>query len=220
MIPSEIRLAILILASYLVASIPVGYLITRAVKRADIRQYGTGNVGGSNVYRNVGPAAGLAVSLLSIAQGVWPVLVSLQLGFPTHLAGIAGIAAVVGYGWPVFLRFKGGRAAGVALGVFLALAPIQALVLVAFFTLGYKLRVYALSMFVGFGLLPFYVWLALGNAPLALVAAAIYLLLLVRRLEGVFADFQDGGNRTQIVLNRLLHDRRPGQVLEGRRESA
>jgi glycerol-3-phosphate acyltransferase PlsY len=207
----------LALAAYLVGSIPVGYLVGRWRRGIDVREYGTGNPGASNVYRNVGPAEGVGVALACVAQGLWPVLVTRSLGYPALAAGLAGLAAVAGYAWPVFLRFRGGRAVATSVGVLVGLWPGPVAALAAFFALGLLLDRYALAMFVGFAALPVYLWLT-GEAPqFVALAIGVYLFLVVRRLSGVQADLRGAQRPAEIVLQRLLHDRRPGQRLVGKR---
>ncbi len=204
-------------AAYLVGSVPVGYLVGRWLKGVDLREYGTGNVGASNAWRNIGPAAGVAVALVCAAQGLWPVLLAQWLGYSRLAAGVVGLAGVAGYAWPVFLRFQGGRAVAVSLGVLGGLWPGPVAGLLAAFALGLLIDRYALSMLLGFGALPVFLWLAGESADLVALALGVYLFLLSRRLAGVRADLAAGARPREVVLQRLLHDRRPGQVLVGRR---
>lgn len=107
---------------YLLGSIPIGYLVVRRLYHIDIRRYGSGNIGFTNVFRTAGLAPGLLVLVGDILKGVIAVLVGQWLGGET--AGmLGGLAAVAGHNWSLFLQFSGGRGVATGAGVFLALAP-------------------------------------------------------------------------------------------------
>ena len=215
-----VPLLIVAVVAYLVGSIPVGAIVSSLTRRIDIRQYGTGNIGASNVWRNAGPLAGTIVAILGIAQGLWPTYTAIALGYPTYLAGCAGVAAILGNAWPVYGRFGGGRGVAVSIGVLIGLVPILTLGLAVIFAIGLVVRRYALSMFIGLGLLPIYLLVFANMILVSFLTLVIYLILLVRRLEGIQEDFalcQGRDERLAILFNRLLHDSRPGQVLQGQR---
>ncbi|HHY59155.1 MAG TPA: glycerol-3-phosphate acyltransferase, partial [Clostridia bacterium] len=93
---------------YLVGSIPIGFLVVRQLYRIDIRRYGSGNIGFTNVFRTAGLAPGLVVLAGDILKGVLAVLLGRWLGGET--AGmLGGLAAIAGHNWSLFLRFSGGR---------------------------------------------------------------------------------------------------------------
>ena len=115
------------LMGYLIGAAPTAYLVTRLALGRDIRSLGDRNSGAANVFRNVGARAGIAVGIIDIVKGAAAaLLLRLATGDP-GLAMAAGIAAVVGHNWPVFLRFRGGRGAATAVGALLALLPMIAL---------------------------------------------------------------------------------------------
>ena len=206
----------LLLGAYLLGSVPIGYLVAKWRRGVDIRQYGSGNVGASNTWRNVGKATGIGVALVNILQSMLPTLLALSLGYSRPAAGLVGFAAAVGYAWPIFLRFSGGRAVATAGGVMLTLWLVPSLFLAAFFILGMLVKRNPLSMFVGFGCLPIYLWLT--EAPLEEVGLAglLYFFILIRRLVGIGEDLRGSERPASVVLNRLVHDRRPGQTEYGR----
>src|SRR5436305_8140749 len=115
---------LLVVAGYVVGSMPWGYWLVRLVKRDDIRRHGSGNVGGTNVWRVYGWRLGLPVVLLDTAKGFVPALVATLV--VSHLAGVlAGGAAMLGHGRPLFLRFqRGGKMVATCGGAFLGLAPL------------------------------------------------------------------------------------------------
>ena len=117
-------LAILIVAGYLAGSIPSGYWIVRAFKGADIRAVGSGNIGGTNVWRVYGRWYGLPVVFLDTAKGFAPALVATLVD--NHLAGVlAGGAAMLGHWRPLFMGFRrGGKIVATTGGAFLGVAPV------------------------------------------------------------------------------------------------
>ncbi len=118
--------ATLVLAAYLIGSIPFGLVLVWLVRREDIRRQGSGNIGASNVWRVYGRSLGIPVALLDVAKGFVPALVALKVG--GDWAGVlAGVAAMVGHARPVYLRFRpGGKMVATAGGVSFALVPLAA----------------------------------------------------------------------------------------------
>ena len=116
----------IVVAGYLLGSVPFGYLIPRLVRGEDVRQRGSGNVGASNVWRVYGRSLGVPVALLDVAKGFVPAALGLWLG-GDWVGVLAGAAAMVGHARPVFLGFsKGGKMVATAGGVAFALAPLAA----------------------------------------------------------------------------------------------
>ncbi len=214
--PSIFGFVALLVGAYLLGSVPVGYLIARWRRGIDIRQFGTGNVGASNTFRNVGHWVGVGLALVNILQSMVPTLLALSLGYSRVAAGLVGFAAAIGYAWPVFFHFSGGRAVAAAGGVILTLWPIASIPLVLFFAAGMLAKRNPLTMFVGFGLLPVYLWLSGQPGGEAILAAALYAFLMSRRLVGLRSDLRGADHPWRIALNRLVNDRRPGQTAYGR----
>src|SRR5919201_5066563 len=116
--------AILVVAGYVLGSMPWGYWLVRVVQRDDIRRHGSGNIGGTNVWRVYGWRLGLPVVLLDTAKGFAPALVATLV--VSHLAGVlAGGAAMLGHWRPLFLRWqRGGKMVATCGGAFLGVAPV------------------------------------------------------------------------------------------------
>jgi len=116
----------LIVLGYLLGSCPWGYWLVRIFRREDIRTAGSGNIGGTNVWRTYGAKLGVPVLLLDVLKGFVPAL--LGVIFVSHLVGIlAGAAAMAGHWRPLFLRFaRGGKVIATGGGVFFAVAPLVA----------------------------------------------------------------------------------------------
>jgi glycerol-3-phosphate acyltransferase PlsY len=129
----DIQIAIILVASYLIGSIPFGYLIAR-IWNVDIRLRGSGNIGATNVFRNLGLVPGLLVFALDLAKGTLAVCLAQYLTTLPWLIVLAGFAVVLGHMFSVFLKFKGGRGSATGLGVLLGIAPdifLGAIILVA-----------------------------------------------------------------------------------------
>jgi glycerol-3-phosphate acyltransferase PlsY len=119
--------AVLVLAAYLVGSVPFGYVLPRLLRGDDIRRHGSGNVGATNVWRVYGWSLGLPVAVLDLLKGLVPAAVGLWLG-GDWVGVLAGAAAMLGHARPVYLGFsKGGKMVATAGGVALALTPFAAL---------------------------------------------------------------------------------------------
>ena len=172
--------ALFIVIGYICGSMPWGYWLVRAFKGVDIRTVGSGNIGGTNVWRLYGRRLGLPVILLDGAKGFVPALVAtIVVGHGTGV--LAGAAAMLGHYRPLFLRFrKGGKMVATAGGAFFGVAPIvgglgAAVWIVVFLTLRYA----SVASMVAAASLPLWAWLigypwpviAFGVAAAAAVVA-------------------------------------------------
>jgi glycerol-3-phosphate acyltransferase PlsY len=113
---------------YLIGAIPTGVVLTRLMGLDDVRSQGSGNIGATNVYRVAGKLPGILTLIGDILKGFLPLLaVKLWLA-PTPLQlGLAGVVAIVGHCYPVYLRFRGGKGVATAIGIFLLLDPLALL---------------------------------------------------------------------------------------------
>ncbi|MFH1662357.1 MAG: glycerol-3-phosphate 1-O-acyltransferase PlsY [Chloroflexota bacterium] len=132
------KFILVIVIGYLLGSIPFGLIVSRRKAKIDIRNYGSGKTGGTNVLRTLGRKAFLMVAALDIAKGALAVVFAgLIIGNDYIIIGssglgllsqvLAGLAAVVGHIWPIFLKFKGGRGVATFIGGLIALFPIAGL---------------------------------------------------------------------------------------------
>ena len=112
-----------IIAAYLIGSVPFALLLTRRRGAVDLRRVGSGNLGAANVLRVRGVTAGLVVAVLDIAKGAASVALAERLTGQPGQAAVAGVAAIVGHIYPVWLRFRGGKGVATACGVFSMLTP-------------------------------------------------------------------------------------------------
>ena len=109
-----------VVIAYLLGGIPFGYLFVRLAFGKDIRSMGSGNIGATNVHRSAGGKAGVAVLLLDMTKGFFAVWIAALLNPGSPLAlSLAAVAVMIGHAFPVFLRFKGGKAVACFIGAFL-----------------------------------------------------------------------------------------------------
>ncbi len=111
-----------VLTGYLLGSIPFGYLLCRYGKGINILQYGSGNIGFTNVLRTVGWPLALVVLIGDISKGALAALLGIKAGGET-IGILSGMAAMLGHSYSVFLRFRGGKLVATGLGVLLLIAP-------------------------------------------------------------------------------------------------
>jgi glycerol-3-phosphate acyltransferase PlsY len=117
-------LAISTVLSFLIGSIPTAYIFGRMLKRIDIREYGSGNMGATNAFRVLGKGPGTFVLILDIVKGIIPVtLLADAFGLQDALSLVViSVATVAGHNWTIFLGFKGGKGVATTLGVLIGLA--------------------------------------------------------------------------------------------------
>ena len=168
---------LLCVAAYVAGSLPFGVVFAK-MKGVDLRAVGSGNIGATNVARAMGKAWAVTVLICDAAKGVVPVMVGRHLGLPPGPIAAAGLAAIVGHMFTIFLRGRGGKGVATSLGVALALSPVAALTgfgvyILVFLTthlssLGSLLGVWTFSIgFVVWRRPPWPLWvLALGGAAL------------------------------------------------------
>jgi glycerol-3-phosphate acyltransferase PlsY len=205
------------LLAYLVGGIPVGLVLVRLTRpRVDVRSLGSGNIGTSNIYRNVDAGLAVVVGPLQFLQGYFPVLVAAHAGMPAAVVGLTAVCAVIGNGWPVYIGFNGGRGIAVATGAVAAISLPGLLTLLACYVLGVLTREIAVGVLAGFVLLPLTGALVHGRAY-SLIFAALLVLVVLRRLEGALTDARRDRRPWRMLALRLTRDQRPGRPLVGRR---
>lgn len=118
----DLQILMVILLAYVLGSIPFGFIIA-GIFNIDIRQHGSGNIGATNVFRTLGPAAGIIVFTLDLLKGTLPIYLALQVTNNPWLIIMAGLAAVLGHTYSIFMKFKGGRGSATGLGILLGIAP-------------------------------------------------------------------------------------------------
>lgn len=215
---TAVAVAVLV-SGYLIGSAPIAWLLGRW-RHLELRDVGSGNPGTSNLFRNAGVGVAVMSGPLQFAQGVVPVVIARAVGGDGTLIEIAAICAVAGNGWPIWFRFNGQRCIAVATGAAAAINPALLVVLLIGFAAGALTHAIALGVLAGFSALPIAAaWI--GGRGLALTCAALLLMVVLRRLEGLSADMRRASSEQErrILLRRLFLDERPGQVLVGPRDA-
>jgi glycerol-3-phosphate acyltransferase PlsY len=161
----------LLAAGYLVGSIPTSFLLARMLG-IDLRRYGSGNLGATNLYRAAGLWPALVAGVVDVAKGAVP-----TYGFPMWAnagpawAAAFGCAAIAGHVWPVWLRFRGGKGVATAGGMFLVLAPVATLVaLTLWLVVVAATRIASLGSLLAAVSLPILTW-ATGRPPEVIAVA-------------------------------------------------
>jgi len=150
---------LIVFFSYLIGSIPNGYLVGK-IYGIDIRQFGSKNIGATNIFRVLGPRPAFWVFITDAAKGVAGVFIGLALLHTPVAALLGGIGAIAGHNWSVFLGFKGGRGVATALGVIAVLVPkVTAIVFLIWALIVYFTRYVSLGSIVGALFAPFLIWL-------------------------------------------------------------
>ncbi|MRX70726.1 glycerol-3-phosphate 1-O-acyltransferase PlsY [Bacillus lacus] len=138
-------IALILILAYLLGSIPSGLIVGKIFYGIDIREHGSGNLGGTNTFRTLGVKAGLVVTIADILKGTIAVLLAIWL-VPDLNPLLAGLAAVLGHTYPVFAKFKGGKAVATSGGILLAIQPVLFLTMLAvFFIFLYATKYVSLS---------------------------------------------------------------------------
>jgi len=173
---------LLIPIAYLLGSIPSGYLAGRWLAGIDIREHGSGSTGATNVLRHVGKTPALIVFLVDVLKGSAAVLVAKQLlGGDAHgWLVAAGLLALAGHIWPIWLKGKGGKAVATGLGMLLGLLPAVGLASLGIFLLVLSFsRIVSLSSVVAALALPALIWIAGYSQTTAYMGLGVLAALLV-----------------------------------------
>ncbi|MBN1862231.1 MAG: glycerol-3-phosphate acyltransferase [Dehalococcoidales bacterium] len=207
-----------VVGAYLLGSVPSAYLAGKWSRGIDIRQYGSGNVGATNLMRFTSRRTAIPVVIFDSVKGMIMLGVAWRLGLGVTEQMVVGIAAIVGHNWPVFLRFAGGRGVITTMGVGFLLPLINQLVPLG--TMFLVTVVYGsvalisayfkrlpLGVFIIVAAFPLVVWLLIRSLPLTLGYLAMFLILVARRLTARQPISVTSLSKRQILANRLLFDR-------------
>jgi acyl phosphate:glycerol-3-phosphate acyltransferase len=205
---------IAVVLGYLIGSIPSAYIVTRIVRGKDIRTIGTGhtgtgNVGTRNVFVNVGKIPGVIVAIIDIAKGVGAVAIPQSLmGLSLFWVLGAGLAAVIGHIWPVYLKFQGGAGLATTLGVLgflmikeMAIAISFAIILFLItknIILSMNLSVLIVSLILWWLGFPWYV---------TLYPVILMLIMGIHFMPNITAEFKKAGSWENLINSLLRRDR-------------
>ena len=174
-----------LLGGYLLGSVPFGLLLTRLSGLGDLRQVGSGNIGATNVLRTGRKDLAALTLLLDIAKGAAAVLIARAWGGPDP-ALMAGLGAVLGHLFPVWLRFKGGKGMATTIGVFLALQFYMGLgVCLTWLAAGLLLRYSSVASLAAVSAAPLLAWWLAGDRQLVEMAAILAILVWFRHRENI-----------------------------------
>jgi len=206
---------IAVVLGYLLGSIPSAYIVTRVATGKDVRQLGGGNVGGVNVYREVGAIPALAVGIVDLGKGTAAVAIAYWLlGVSQPFVLLTALAAVAGHNWMVFLKFSGGKGMGTTIGALSILFPIYGYPLGLAFFFGVVLipfiitRNIALSMFVGLVSLPLISWLGMKSTPFLIFSIVLGLIIAVKFFPTARAAWARVGSKKGFIFDRRQRGKR------------
>jgi len=176
---------ILVVAAYLLGSIPTGLLLARAFG-VDIRSTGSGNIGATNVYRTLGRKVGVMTLVGDCLKGLVPVMAARCLGVSGGWIALVGLAAFLGHVYTIFLGFKGGKGVATALGVFLGISPVAVLAALAIFSLVlWKWRYVSLASITAAAAMPVLVTLIGQKSSVPLMSLAIAAVVIHKHRENI-----------------------------------
>jgi glycerol-3-phosphate acyltransferase PlsY len=160
--------------AYLLGSIPFGYLLFRLQRGGDIRAFGSGNIGATNVFRAAGFLAAAATLLLDAGKGYVAVEIASRMAAGSRVAmALAAVLVIVGHCYPIFLKFRGGKGVATALGAFFAISPGAVLGTAALFaTVLAAWHYVSLASIAAAGCFPF-VLLLVGETSPPFIAASV-----------------------------------------------
>ncbi len=200
--------AIALVLAYLLGSIPPAYIIGRLVKRIDIREVGSRNLGAMNVFYSVGFWYGIIVLATDIGKGIAAVIVARLIGAPLLGQMLAGAVSVLGHSFTIFLKFRGGKGGATCIGVLLAFMPWGApfylvifgltMLFTHFPTLSYSL---AFAAFFGVAIFWYHSWQYL------VFSIVLLLIPIIRYVPRVFEMRAKGGSWEHVVVRKSLKDR-------------
>lgn len=209
--------AALIIGAYLLGSVPSAYLVGRLIAGIDIRDYGSGNVGASNVSVHVGKKWVAPIAVFDVfGKGLLPVVIGgpMILNLGPVVVSCAALAAMCGHNWPIFLNFSGGRGVSVGIGSLIGfgvpLFVLWAAIPGILFTLT-PWRDSAVSWLIATILLPVWALWAGYDAWVGVYGLGFAVITIIRRVtSGGFQNpllTYEGLTRAQLIWNRVVYDR-------------
>lgn len=177
---------LIVAVAYLLGSIPTAYLMGWTLRGIDIRTVGSGNVGATNVFRTIGKMAGISTLLIDMAKGLLAVELALIYRGGDFWPLVAGVAAVAGHSWSLWVNFRGGKGVATSAGVFLALlpGPMGLALLVFAVAFGVSRRV-SVGSILAAGALPLAAYF-LGSPPSrVMLAVVLSVVVIVRHIPNI-----------------------------------
>jgi glycerol-3-phosphate acyltransferase PlsY len=222
-----VQFVLLLVGAYLLGSVPTAYLVARWRRGIDIRRFGSGNIGASNVLAAGSRWTALIVIVFDFLKAAAPVYLAKTLDVPVYQQVAIGIVAICGHNWTVFLHFSGGRGILCTLGVLTAFSPGLGAAATLFNFAWAPFRQFAIGTLVTLALLPLASWYLSSifaiqrSAALTSGLVVILLIAMVRRVTAPRTEFSGTLPTRALVVNRLLFDRdiRDRKIWLGRRKA-
>jgi glycerol-3-phosphate acyltransferase PlsY len=209
-----IKFILLLVGGYLMGAIPTAYLVARWRRRIDIRQYGSGNVGGANLVKVGARWMAAATVIFDIGKAMPAVWVAQIVGLDIPQQVAVAIVAVVGHNWPVFLRFSGGRGIATIMGAAFIVPVVNGLIpwsIIAFLTVMVVniLTVRNIPIGIGIAVVVMPIVSAAVGEPLAITLGfvALFVIMVIRRLTPRRTAISASVPTGELLLNRFLFDR-------------
>ena len=197
------EIAVLLLAAYVIGSIPTGLIIGKLFFKTDVRNYGSKNIGATNTFRVLGLKAALPVFLGDAGKGALGVL----LFYPNHEWMIAGgLCAMIGHNWSIFLKFSGGRGVATGLGVLIALSPVVAAICFAVWAVIVKFTSFvSLGSIVAAVLVPVLMYVMAEPVPYIIFGGIAAAFVVFRHRENIVRLLQG----KELAVKRIKKDDSP-----------
>jgi glycerol-3-phosphate acyltransferase PlsY len=199
---------IMTIGGYLIGSIPMAYLVVKLIYKKDIRDFGSGQVGGSNVFRSFSKPLGYAVGIYDGLKGA--IIVGIAhwvLDLPIAFQIVIGLAVVSGHNWPVWLKFNAGRGLATTLGVCFVIFPFGIWIFIAFCIFILLIKSSPLPALFGMIAIPTAAWIRHEPSAVVLGLVALFSLTILRRISAPIPERSKNIPKGQLLLNRFLFDR-------------
>ncbi len=180
----EIIVVLILIIGFFLGSIPFGIIVAK-LKGVDLKKVGSGNIGATNVLRSMGKGSALITLLGDLFKGTLAVFLGRKLDVGTFYEGLAGISAILGHNFSIFLRFKGGKGVATSLGVLIIYAPQAALItMIIWLVVVIFTRYSSLGALVSFSFLPLNI-LLFETEDKFMVAFLITILIFIRHKDNI-----------------------------------
>lgn len=176
---------IVIILAYLLGSIPSGLIIGKLFYGKDIREHGSGNLGGTNTFRTLGVKAGLIVSIADVLKGTLAASLPLPLNTDDLHMLLVGVFAVIGHMYPIFAGFRGGKAVATSGGVLLAYIPVLFIFMLLIFFISLYITKYVSLSSILTGIAAFIYSLFTQDLPLIMVVAVLASFVIYRHRANI-----------------------------------
>ncbi len=205
---------IAIIIGYLLGSIPSAYIATRLATGKDIRQMGGNNVGGLNVYREVGAWPALTVGIVDLSKGAAAVAIAYWLlDLSPVFVLLTGLAAVIGHNWMIWLKFSGGKGMGTTIGALAVLLPVYDYwpglpIIFGLIVIPYIItHNIAISMGLALVALPFITWLGMNSGIGTIMAVILGLVIGIKFLPTARASWAKAESKDDFIFDHWRKDR-------------